>query len=360
MPAHGRVGLAGLIVFVAAAGTAGAQRLALLPGQAARMADDPMTSEVMRSDASLCDVYFIDASRGWAVGDRGAIWHTDDAGSHWHLQRSGVNASLQSVFFLDATTGWIAGRQCHPYLHTSSGIVLLTQDGGKTWSRDEKLLLPGLCRIGFFDSQRGWAIGDSSAMFPSGVFLTENGGRSWKPVPGGGSGGWLAGDFYAPERGAVAGRLGAAAVVRPADFQAANAPAGLRNLLRMSLVPPVYGWLVGQGGLVMMTADRGLTWQTPPAEPPPEMAEWFDFSALAVRGPQAWIAGSPGTRILHTRDAGQSWTVLATGQSLPLRGLHFADDQLGWAVGELGLILATRDGGQTWKEQRSGGRRAAL
>lgn len=360
MPAHGRVGLAGLIVFVAAAGTAGAQRLALLPGQAARMSDDPMTSEVMRSDASLCDVYFTDASRGWAVGDRGAIWHTDDGGAHWHLQRSGVNASLHSVFFLDATTGWAAGRQCHPYLHTSSGIVLLTQDGGKTWSRDEKLLLPGLCRIGFFDSQRGWAIGDSSAMFPSGVFLTENGGRSWKPVPGGGSDGWLAGDFYAPERGAVAGRLSTAAVVRPADFQTATAPAGLRNLLRMSLVPPVYGWLVGQGGLVMMTADRGLTWQTPPAEPPPEMAEWFDFFALAVRGPKAWIAGSPGTRVLHTRDAGQSWTVFSTGQCLPLRALHFVDDHLGWAVGELGLILTTSDGGQTWKEQRSGGRRAAL
>ena len=32
----------------------------------------------------------------------------------------------------------------------------------------------------------------------------------------------------------------------------------------------------------------------------------------------------------------------------------------GWAVGDLGTILATRDGGRTWQRQRAGGSRAAL
>ena len=40
----------------------------------------------------------------------------------------------------------------------------------------------------------------------------------------------------------------------------------------MKLVPEVrpqlYGWLAGQGGLVMLTADLGVTWQTPPGELP--------------------------------------------------------------------------------------------
>ena len=36
------------------------------------------------------------------------------------------------------------------------------------------------------------------------------------------------------------------------------------------------------------------------------------------------------------------------------------DDRHGWAVGELGTVLATGDGGQTWRPQGAGGGRAAL
>src|SRR5688500_11998984 len=32
--------------------------------------------ESLRTDASLADVCFVDANTGWAVGDRGVIWHT--------------------------------------------------------------------------------------------------------------------------------------------------------------------------------------------------------------------------------------------------------------------------------------------
>ena len=86
----------------------------------------------------------------------------------------------------------------------------------------------------------------------------------------------------------------------------------------------------------------------------------FDFHAVAVQGPHVWIAGSPGTRVFHSPDGGKSWQAFATGQTVPLWRLSFVDDMHGWAVGELGSILATQDGGQTWQVQRSGGRRAAL
>jgi hypothetical protein len=40
--------------------------------------------------------------------------------------------------------------------------------------------------------------------------------------------------------------------------------------------------------------------------------------------------------------------------------MTFPDDDHGWAVGDLGTILATGDGGRTWQPQRLGGNRAAL
>ncbi len=89
-------------------------------------------------------------------------------------------------------------------------------------------------------------------------------------------------------------------------------------------------------------------------------ARHFDFTALAVRGPNCWIAGSPGTRVFHTADAGRTWQGFPTGSTVPLRAIAFADDQHGWAAGELGTILATDDGGRTWRPQHSGGSRAAL
>ncbi len=59
-------------------------------------------------DARLNSVYFVDAAHGWAVGDRGVIWHTDDGGAHWALQPSGTVCALQSVWFTGDKTGWIA------------------------------------------------------------------------------------------------------------------------------------------------------------------------------------------------------------------------------------------------------------
>ena len=97
-----------------------------------------------------------------------------------------------------------------------------------------------------------------------------------------------------------------------------------------------------------------------PAGQLPAEAAQFDFAALAASGPEVWIAGSPGSRVFHSADSGRSWTAYATGSLLPLRAITFLDDRHGWAVGELGLVLASGDGGQIWRLQRCGGTRAAL
>ncbi|MFZ3326179.1 MAG: YCF48-related protein, partial [Methylocella sp.] len=66
-----------------------------------------------------------------------------------------------------------------------------------------------------------------------------------------------------------------------------------------------------------------------------------------------WAVGEEGT-ILATRDGGASWKAQQSGTGNRLYGVHFADAQTGWAVGEGGTILATRDGGASWKAQQSG------
>ena len=62
------------------------------------------------ADARLRDVTFVDGQQGWAVGDRGVIWHTTDGGRRWELQTSGVDCPLSAVEFIDARHGWAGGR----------------------------------------------------------------------------------------------------------------------------------------------------------------------------------------------------------------------------------------------------------
>ena len=107
--------------------------------------DDPRVFlRPLQEDASLADVCFVDAQTGWAVGDRGVIWHTADGGQTWTLQNSGVTCRLESVQFVDAQNGWVAGGVYQPYTHTSVGVLLRTRDGGRTWQPDRAALLPAL------------------------------------------------------------------------------------------------------------------------------------------------------------------------------------------------------------------------
>ena len=298
---------------------------------------------------------FVDPQHGWAVGDHGVILHTDDGGQHWSPQASGVTCTLTSVCFVDARNGWAAGGMAYPYLHDSAGVVLSTRDGGLNWQR-EPVLLPALRKIRFLTQRQGWAVGCPSAMFPGGVFITRDAGRSWQPACSGGT------SRLADRRFLRRPQCDPGRVARPDGHdqrrrllpQSAARASILPGIHGMQVVPPGYGWLVGDGGWIALTGNRGNSWRPPLGTLPPGTA-LFDFSALAVRGPKCWIAGSPGSRVFFTPDAGRTWSAFPTGTTLPLRAITFVDDLHGWAVGQLGLILASNDGGRTWRRQRSGG-----
>jgi photosystem II stability/assembly factor-like uncharacterized protein len=319
----------------------------------------PATTDAAAGDARLNDLCFVNSRCGWAVGDRGVIWHTDDGGVQWQPQTSGVACALYAVCFHNERLGWAAGGFTQPYTHGCAGVILTTRDGGQHWTPVPKLVLPALRRIGFFDPRHGWALGCRSAMYPSGLFLTDDGGQNWRPLLGEAGPGWLAAGFLDPRSGLLAGRNGAVALVRGGEIEPIR-PNGLelRGFNQLRVGPPADAWLVGDGGLVGMTNDLGTTHHAFPNLP--VAARYFDFAALAVRGPNCWVAGSPGTRVFHTSDAGRTWTVSDTDSLVPLRAIFFADDQHGWAAGDLGTILATADGGLSWRQQRAGGSRAAL
>lgn len=323
-------------------------------------AKPPRATQASLEDAELTDVFFRDPDSGWAVGDRGAIWHTDDGGRRWQSQRSPVACRLESVCFVDDNHGWAAGGWTTSYTHRSRGVLLRTTDGGRHWAEIENLTLPALQRIHFDGASIGWAIGHPSSLHPSGVFNTTDGGRSWSSLTGIAPERWQAGDVTNEKRGVVVGDGGAiVAIAGPGLTPVVGRVDRLTPVRAIELNADGAGWLVGDLGLVQRTRG-GQSLLDVSSALPASVRGQLDFQAVAVHGQHCWIAGKPGSCVLHSADFGQTWDVYHTEQTAPLRSLTFIDENRGWAVGALGTILATRDGGRTWSRQRGRIERAAV
>jgi len=65
-----------------------------------------------------------------------------------------------------------------------------------------------------------------------------------------------------------------------------------------------------------------------------------------------WAVGDGGT-IIHTKDGGVTWEKQKSPVPYFLMGVYFANERKGWAVTERTHILYTEDGGNTWQVQFS-------
>ncbi|MES2262650.1 MAG: YCF48-related protein [Pseudomonadota bacterium] len=81
--------------------------------------------------------------------------------------------------------------------------------------------------------------------------------------------------------------------------------------------------------------------------------------ALAQAGPRLVAAGERGI-ILWSDDGGASWRQASVPVSVSLTALRFTGARDGWALGHSGVLLRTRDGGQTWVKQLDGRQAASL
>lgn len=83
------------------------------------------------------------------------------------------------------------------------------------------------------------------------------------------------------------------------------------------------------------------------------------FTALARAGERLVAVGERGL-ILVSDDNGQQWHQASVPVSVGLTAVQFVDAHSGWAVGHAGVVLVTRDAGDTWALQLEGRRAAQL
>ncbi|MEX0825076.1 MAG: YCF48-related protein, partial [Pirellulaceae bacterium] len=307
----------------------------------------------LRDDATLHAVAFADVDRGWAVGDRGVIWHTDNGGDSWHPQPSGTPYPLFDVSFADARRGFAVGGWYEPQTQLSHAVVLVTTNAGRTW---EKLAtdLPLLRQVTLNRQGSVIVAGDFSSLHLSSLFESDDAGRNWTPLLSDelrrveGFSGDTSGPLTVLGRGGIVFRYRDLATQPLASIasQQLQTVAGSEQL-RLA---------IGTQGTAFLSRDGGQRWSRLPLPRPLADREWL--GADEVSG-TFWSIGRPGNLVLKIDSQGQI-TSFATPANSTMRDIDFLDPQRGWAVGAFGSIIATRDGGKTWRFQRAPQRRAAL
>jgi photosystem II stability/assembly factor-like uncharacterized protein len=120
-------------------------------------------------------------------------------------------------------------------------------------------------------------------------------------------------------------------------------------------------WVVGAGGLVARSYDDGRSFQEIDTG-----TTDVGLNDVYIRGGRIWIVGDGGT-ILKSTDGGRSFVksvytsrhkasrdVQNPAREIDLYSVQFTDADYGYIVGDSGLILASTNGGSSWREQRSG------
>ena len=310
-------------------------------------------------DASLHAIQFVDRNEGWAVGDQGGVWHSIDGGKTWERQTTGSRACLKGVCFLNPYTGWVVGRTELPGDAGSSGVILTTTDGGLNWTELTSGVLPGLNAVKVFDDKTAVVCGDGSAGSPAGVFTTSDAGKTWVAANGGRAPSWHGAAFTSTQNGVVGGAWGRLATFTDGKLTPAEIDSLGTRAIRGIVMDGAAGVAVGDGGLILTTTTAGTKWAVADTKLPPAVAEGLNFRCVASFRKTVWAVGRPGSVALRSNDYGKTWETAATGWNTPINALCAISEKEVWAVGDLGAVLKSADGGKTWATQRCGGMHAA-
>ncbi len=109
------------------------------------------------------------------------------------------------------------------------------------------------------------------------------------------------------------------------------------------------GYAVSPGGHILTTNDASKTWEKIPYESKNVPI------ALHVLTPTKLFVGTANGKILMSEDAGVNWKAVYENSDHFFRDIHFINATTGYAAGGggnanngYGILLMTKDGGQTW------------
>jgi photosystem II stability/assembly factor-like uncharacterized protein len=239
----------------------------------------------------LTAVRFVTPKVGWVLGHSGIVLHTEDGGETWSRQFDGKQAA-QLVYDTAQAEAKAGKRKAEDLEKRMAAAKQVLDDGADKPFFDM-----------YFENERsGFIVGAYNLMFH-----TDDGGKTWQP--------WQ--DHI-------------------------ENPKGLHLYSIRSSGADLY--LAGEQGLFLRSKDRGRTFipvRTPYAG--------TYFGLIAGKGGELVLYGMRG-KAFWSGDRGATWKQIDTGVSLSLTdGREFSDGTL-VLVSQEGIVLLSRDKGRTFQK----------
>ena len=242
-------------------------------------------------DVGSGDVFFINESEGWIVGEDDEIMHTSDGGFTWETIYKFTNDFIDEVFFVDENLGFLAGRR-----------IQRTLDGGLTWERVLYNSMAYSFRVLFFiNDQTGW-VGNSEGD----IYKTEDGGTFW--------------------------------VLQ-------DHPANESYIVDIFFIDEQHGWVLFQYGSLLKTENGGLAWDLVQDEDNHD--NWFR-NIFFLNETKGWVTPQ-NNYIFETDDGANTFDTIFIETENPLYGTKFFDENNGLSYSGF-YLFKTSDGGETWQE----------
>ena len=293
----------------------------------------------------------------WASGTHGIVARSVDGGAHWTLHHvpGADSLDLRSIAALgpDAAVAASAGPA-----ENGQARMFRTTDGGATWTQVYATSQKGvfLDALAFWDADHGIALSDpiDGTLF---LLVTDDGGRSWSRVPPDALPAALPGEAAFAASGTCVAVWGTndvwigtgggarARVYRSSDrgrsWRVADTPvhagSSASGIFALAFRDADHGVAVGgdytkpHGATVnvALTDDGGRTWHAAPG-----MLVQAYLSGVAWQGSGPVVAvGLAGTA--RSNNGGASWTMVDT---LPLNTVRFRGSGFGVAAGPHGRL----------------------
>ena len=233
-----------------------------------------------------------------------SIYMSDNAGTTWNYILDNITPWARSVTFTSQQNGFIVGDH---------GKILKTTDGGYHWTTIS--VQPDLKAIDFYSvffwQNVGYISGGSETLSKKVILKSNDGGNTWNIV--------------LHENG--------------------------KPLKKLFFTNENIGYVVGSGGDIYKTMDKGNTWTK--LNVPLQVAD-RDFNSLYFLNENTgFIVGGKTSNdsiqtILKTQNGGQTWIIVKDELSPMLNDIQFISINFAYAVGNNGVVLNSNDGGATW------------
>lgn len=282
------------------------------------------------------DINFQTEKKGWIVGADGLVLRSEDGGESWTAIQKFTDDTIKQIVFTSPEKGWML---CERNLYSRGGLsptyLRKTIDGGNNWDivEFEKGGRERITRLLFTRNGSGTAVGEAGI-----VFNLNQQDDTWIKSEFPFKNIMFAGAFGSGTKGTIAGSGGTLLFSETSGNTWQNAATLNPDGKKINSVF-IYGaencWAAGSGGTIL-TSVGCKVWRRSTVNVSAELNDIYFRTAR-----DGWIVGSAGT-MLHTNDAGATWSIIRTGVRGDLSKIIFVGRK-GYAIGFGGTLLISDD-----------------